>query len=149
MSHAPRIHDKGRIRTLVRDRPEKKNALSNELAWGIVTAVEEAARNDSVWAFAITGRGDAFCSGLDLGGPRPRCLAAFGAGAAPRRHHWVFHGQWAPRGLASPRGTPRGPVVSRQPPRAPQVLGDRLPRRALHGLTATPPPSNREESDDP
>ena len=71
MSDAPRIHDEGRVRTLVLDRPEKKNALSNELAWGIVTAVEEAARNDSVWAFAITGRGDAFYSGLDLGGPGP------------------------------------------------------------------------------
>src|SRR6185295_4517308 len=48
--------------------PDKKNALSNELAWGIVTAVEEASRDDSVWVVAITGTGDAFCSGLDLGG---------------------------------------------------------------------------------
>ena len=50
------------------NRPEKKNALSNELAWGIVTAVEEAAHDDDVWVIAITGTGDAFCSGLDLGG---------------------------------------------------------------------------------
>ncbi len=49
-------------------RPEKKNALSNELAWGIVSAVEAATHDDGVWVIAITGSGDSFCSGLDLGG---------------------------------------------------------------------------------
>lgn len=62
------ITDAGRVRTIRLNRPEKKNALSNELAWGVVTAVEEAARDDDVWVIAITGTGDAFCSGLDLGG---------------------------------------------------------------------------------
>ena len=60
------INDEGRVRTIVLNRPEKKNALSNELAWGVITAVEEAARIDDVWVIAITGAGDAFCSGLDL-----------------------------------------------------------------------------------
>ena len=60
--------DDGHVRTIVLNRPEKKNALSNELAWGIVTAVEQAAHDDDVWVIAITGTGDAFCSGLDLGG---------------------------------------------------------------------------------
>jgi 2-(1,2-epoxy-1,2-dihydrophenyl)acetyl-CoA isomerase len=63
-----RVRDDAHVRTITLNRPEKKNALSNELAWGIVTAVEEAARDDSVWVVAITGTGDAFCSGLDLGG---------------------------------------------------------------------------------
>jgi len=63
------IRDAGRVRTLVLARPEKKNALSHELAWSIVTAVETAARDDGIWVVAITGSGDAFCSGLDLGGP--------------------------------------------------------------------------------
>ncbi len=58
----------GRVRTIRLNRPEKKNALSNELAWAVVTAVEEAARDDDVWVIAITGTGDAFCSGLDLSG---------------------------------------------------------------------------------
>lgn len=68
MGDVLRVEDRGRVRTLVLDRPEKKNALSHELAWGIVTAVEQAARDDSVWVIAITGSGDAFCSGLDLAG---------------------------------------------------------------------------------
>lgn len=69
MSDVLSIHSAGRVRTIVLNRPEKKNALTHELAWGIVAAVQEAARDDVVWVVAITGSGDAFCSGLDLGGP--------------------------------------------------------------------------------
>jgi 2-(1,2-epoxy-1,2-dihydrophenyl)acetyl-CoA isomerase len=68
MSDVLRVRDEHRVRTISLHRPEKKNALSSELAWGIVRAVEEAARDDAVWVIALTGTGDAFCSGLDLGG---------------------------------------------------------------------------------
>ena len=70
MTDALKVTDEGHVRTIRLNRPEKKNALSGELAWGIVTAIEEAARDDSVWVLAITGTGDAFCSGLDLS-PEP------------------------------------------------------------------------------
>lgn len=60
------ISNEGYVRTLRLNRPKKKNALSNELAWGIIEAIEEAAKDDSVWVIAITGTADAFCSGLDL-----------------------------------------------------------------------------------
>jgi 2-(1,2-epoxy-1,2-dihydrophenyl)acetyl-CoA isomerase len=68
MSDVLIISDAAHVRTIRLNRPEKKNALSDELAWGIVAAVEEAARDDAVWVIAITGTGDAFCSGLDLTG---------------------------------------------------------------------------------
>ncbi len=68
MSDVLQVRDEKRVRTIVLNRPEKKNALSGELAWGIVSAIEEAVRDDSVWVIAITGTGDAFCSGLDLTG---------------------------------------------------------------------------------
>lgn len=64
-----RVEDAGRVRTIVLNRPGKKNALTHELAWGVVQAVERAAADDGVWVIAITGSGDSFCSGLDLGGP--------------------------------------------------------------------------------
>ena len=67
MSDVLIISDNAHVRTIRLNRPEK-NALSDELAWGIVAAVEEAARDDAVWVIAITGTGDAFCSGLDLTG---------------------------------------------------------------------------------
>ena len=60
------VQNHGRVRTIVLNRPEKKNALSTELAWAVITAVEEASRDDDVWVVAITGAGDGFCSGLDL-----------------------------------------------------------------------------------
>lgn len=57
-----------RLRVLRLNRPERKNALTIDLAWAIIGAVREAARDDDVWAIAITGNGDAFSSGLDLAG---------------------------------------------------------------------------------
>jgi len=62
------IADQGHVRTITLNRPDKKNALSNALAWGVVGAVEDAARDDNVWVVALTGSGDAFCAGLDLSG---------------------------------------------------------------------------------
>jgi 2-(1,2-epoxy-1,2-dihydrophenyl)acetyl-CoA isomerase len=66
------VRDTGHVRTITLNRPEKKNALSDQLAWGIVAAIDEAAADDNVWVVAITGSGDAFCAGLDLsqGGER-------------------------------------------------------------------------------
>lgn len=69
MSDIVRIRDKGHVRTIVLDRPDKKNALSHALAWGVVNAVRDAAHDDDVRVIALTGSGDSFCSGLDLGGP--------------------------------------------------------------------------------
>ncbi|WP_430424099.1 enoyl-CoA hydratase/isomerase family protein [Phenylobacterium sp.] len=66
MSALVTTSDVGHVRTITLNRPEKKNALSQALAWGIVEAVDAAALDDNVWVVAITGSGDAFCAGLDL-----------------------------------------------------------------------------------
>lgn len=66
-----KVSDDGHVRTIALNRPEKMNALSQELAWGVVAAVDEAAKDDNVWVVAITGTGDAFCAGLDLSGAAP------------------------------------------------------------------------------
>src|SRR5271155_2151134 len=68
MKDIVKIADVGHVRTITLNRPEKKNALSDALAWGVIAAVEDAARTDDVWVIALTGSGDAFCSGLDLSG---------------------------------------------------------------------------------
>jgi 2-(1,2-epoxy-1,2-dihydrophenyl)acetyl-CoA isomerase len=60
------IADVGHVRTITLNRAQKKNALSTQLAWGVVEAVDAAAKEDHVWVVAITGSGDAFCAGLDL-----------------------------------------------------------------------------------
>jgi 2-(1,2-epoxy-1,2-dihydrophenyl)acetyl-CoA isomerase len=60
------VVDTGHVRTITLNRPEKKNALSGELSWGIVHAVDAAVADDNVWVIALTGSGDSFCAGLDL-----------------------------------------------------------------------------------
>ena len=57
----------GHVRVLRLNRPERKNAITSSLGWSIVRAVAEAHDDDEVRAIALTGNGDAFCSGLDLG----------------------------------------------------------------------------------
>jgi 2-(1,2-epoxy-1,2-dihydrophenyl)acetyl-CoA isomerase len=54
------------VRTIRLNRPQVMNALNPELAWGVVAALEDAAKDDEVWVVAITGTGAAFCAGLDL-----------------------------------------------------------------------------------
>lgn len=68
MSDICQVRDDGRVRTISLHRPDTKNALSAELAWELISAVEKASHDDDIWVIAITGSGDAFCSGLDLTG---------------------------------------------------------------------------------
>jgi enoyl-CoA hydratase/carnithine racemase len=58
----------GHVRVLRIDRPQRKNALTPSLGWSIVRAMRDAHTDDDVRVVALTGNGDAFCSGLDLGG---------------------------------------------------------------------------------
>jgi 2-(1,2-epoxy-1,2-dihydrophenyl)acetyl-CoA isomerase len=58
----------GHVRVLRLDRPQRKNALTSSLGWSIVRAVTDAHMDDDVRVVALTGNGDAFCSGLDLAG---------------------------------------------------------------------------------
>lgn len=55
------------IATARLNRPEKKNALSEEMVGGLARALHEAQDDPAVRVFIITGAGDAFCSGGDLG----------------------------------------------------------------------------------
>ncbi len=60
----------GHVRTIRLNRPNKMNAISEELAWAVLGAVEEASRDDDTWIIGLTGTGKAFCAGLDLTGDR-------------------------------------------------------------------------------
>ncbi|MES2895022.1 MAG: enoyl-CoA hydratase-related protein [Pseudomonadota bacterium] len=71
MTKLVEVSDAGHVRTIRLNRPEKKNALSLQLAWAVIAAVDEAAQDDDVWVVALTGSGDAFCAGLDLTGSEP------------------------------------------------------------------------------
>ena len=66
MTDLVEVHDRGHVRKIIMNRPEKKNAVSLELAWGVIESVRVAAEQDDVWVIGLTGTEDAFCAGLDL-----------------------------------------------------------------------------------
>ena len=55
------------IATLVMNRPDRLNALNNELAVALNEALGRLAEDESVRVVVITGAGRAFCAGGDLG----------------------------------------------------------------------------------
>ena len=59
------------VRILRMNRPEKKNALSNDLTRALVRSFEAAASDDEIRVVALTGVGGAFCSGADLSPRKP------------------------------------------------------------------------------
>jgi len=58
--------DRGAVRHLVLDRPEKRNALNGELIQELGAAIEEAAADDEVRIVVLRGEGPMFSSGMDL-----------------------------------------------------------------------------------
>jgi enoyl-CoA hydratase/carnithine racemase len=60
------IEDRGPVRHVVINRPEKRNALSGEVVQALGAAFEEAAVDDSVRVVVVRGEGPMFSSGMDL-----------------------------------------------------------------------------------
>jgi enoyl-CoA hydratase/carnithine racemase len=54
------------ILTLTLDRPEQLNAFTVTMAEELVDAYDRASADDAVRAVVVTGRGRAFCAGMDL-----------------------------------------------------------------------------------
>jgi enoyl-CoA hydratase/carnithine racemase len=60
------IEDRGAVRILTMNRPEKRNALNSELTQGLLDALKSADRDDAIGAIVLTGAGPGFCAGADL-----------------------------------------------------------------------------------
>lgn len=70
-----RVERQGAVTILVLDRPQTKNAVTDDMRRQLWEAYEDAALDPSVRAVVLTGEGDAFCSGADVG--------SFGGGGMP------------------------------------------------------------------
>ena len=57
-----------RVATITLNRPNKKNALSDKLTPALRQALLELDSRSDVGCIVITGSGDAFCAGGDIGG---------------------------------------------------------------------------------
>lgn len=61
-----RTEDRGAVRHLVLDRPDKRNALNGELIQELGAGIEEAADDPDVRVVVVRGEGAMFSSGMDL-----------------------------------------------------------------------------------
>jgi enoyl-CoA hydratase/carnithine racemase len=61
------VENRGAVRILTMNRPEKRNALNQALTQGLLDAPRAADADDSVGAVVLTGAGQGFCAGADLG----------------------------------------------------------------------------------
>lgn len=74
--------DRGAVRHLVLNRPEKRNAFNGELIQALGVAVKAAANDPDVHCVVLRGEGALFSSGMDFGGlvalsEAPETLRAF------------------------------------------------------------------------
>src|SRR6267142_6165291 len=60
------VEDRGAVRVLTMNRPEKRNALNSELTQALLDALEGADRDENVGCVVLTGAGQGFCAGADL-----------------------------------------------------------------------------------
>ena len=66
MSELISVQDKGAVRILTMNRPEKRNALNTALTRELLDAMRAADADESVRCVVLTGAGQAFCAGADL-----------------------------------------------------------------------------------
>jgi enoyl-CoA hydratase len=60
------IENRGPVRILTMNRPEKRNALNTELTRALLEGLKEAEKEESVACVVLTGAGKGFCAGADL-----------------------------------------------------------------------------------
>lgn len=56
------------VQIITLNRPDKKNAFDGQMIEEWVAALEDAEKNDDVHVIVVTGSGNAFCAGGDVGG---------------------------------------------------------------------------------
>src|SRR5258708_37096667 len=67
-----------RVATIALNRPEKRNAITNEMRAELIAALETVSRDRDVRAVVLTGNGRAFCAGGDVSGMAQRMEAPAG-----------------------------------------------------------------------
>ena len=76
MTDTVRFEVSGPVATITLNRPDRLNAMTEELIGGVLACLEQATAEDAIRAVILTGAGRGFCAGGDLG--------AMGEFAGPR-----------------------------------------------------------------
>ena len=69
------------------DRPDRRNALTDDMVLGLVETIEAAGSDDAIRVIALSGTGTDFCSGFDLS-LRERPESKPRTGATQRQMRW-------------------------------------------------------------
>jgi enoyl-CoA hydratase/carnithine racemase len=82
------------IATLALNRPEKRNAMSDDMRAAFITALERVTADKTIRALVLTGHGKGFCAGGDVSGMERRMTApqgeiAFNGWARQQRVHYA------------------------------------------------------------
>lgn len=70
-----RVTVQGGVATIVLNRPEKRNAFSDDMRTQFVSVLEQVGRDPDVKAVVLTGAGKGFCAGGDIAGMERRLSA--------------------------------------------------------------------------
>src|SRR5690606_13966615 len=60
------VRDDEGVSIIALDRPEKRNYLTEDIARGILDALDEASASDSIRVVVFTGKGGVFSGGIDV-----------------------------------------------------------------------------------
>jgi 2-(1,2-epoxy-1,2-dihydrophenyl)acetyl-CoA isomerase len=81
------VESDGPVMRLRLDRPDRRNAITDDIVLALIETIEAAGSDEAVRVIALSGTGEHFCSGFDLGergqaGTKPR------TGATQRQMRW-------------------------------------------------------------
>lgn len=72
------LHLEGGVATLALNRPDKRNAVSDDMRNQLIEALERVAADKAIRALVLTGNGKGFCAGGDVAGMEQRMSAPHG-----------------------------------------------------------------------
>ena len=92
---ATELRLEGSVAVLLLDRPETRNAIDDAMRGELIAALDEVARDTTVRALVVSGKGKGFCAGGDIRGMKARLEAPAGDVAIngwrrqQRTHHLI------------------------------------------------------------
>src|SRR5580658_6601254 len=96
------LERKGRVGVVTLNRPERLNALNQEVQTRLLEVTEEIRDDDGIWAVVVAGAGRGFCSGADVSGGWRAPEDPPSQNARLDEMGWVGRQAWAVYGLDKP-----------------------------------------------
>jgi 2-(1,2-epoxy-1,2-dihydrophenyl)acetyl-CoA isomerase len=96
------LERRGRVGVVTLNRPDRLNALNQEVQTRLLEVTEEIRDDDGIWAVVVAGAGRGFCSGADVSGGWRAPEDPPSQNARLDEMGWVGRQAWAVYGLDKP-----------------------------------------------